>query len=251
MAELRCYVFLDSLQPQYASFLGSVAQGFLPTPGEASLFVEIAPGMEIMRVTDVALKATHVKPGMLIIERLYGMLEIHSESQADVRAAGRAILEMLGLREEDRVKPEIFSSQVIRNISPYHTQLINRSRHGDMILPGQSLYVMEVAPAGYAALAANEAEKSANINILEVRAFGSFGRVYLGGEERDIDVAYRAAEAAIESVAGQAGRKLLEDRRQKTEDRRQKGTSPEGLHDSVFCLLTSAFYFQSQKRSEP
>jgi len=206
MAELRCYVFLDSLQPQYASFLGSVSQGFLPTPGEASLFVEIAPGMDIMRVTDVALKATHVKPGMLIIERLYGMLEIHSESQADVRAAGRAILEMLGLREEDRVKPEIFSSQVIRNISPYHTQLINRSRHGDMILPGQSLYVMEVAPAGYAALAANEAEKSANINILEVRAFGSFGRVYLGGEERDIDVAYRAAEAAIQSISGKSVR---------------------------------------------
>jgi hypothetical protein len=207
MAELRCYVFLDSLQPQYASFLGTVAQGFLPTPGEASLFIEIAPGMDIMRVTDVALKATHVKPGMLIIERLYGMLEVHSESQADVRAAGRAILEMLGLREEDRVKPELASSQVIRNVSPYHTQLINRTRHGDMIKPGQSLYVMEVAPAGYAALAANEAEKAADINILEVRAFGSFGRVYLGGEERDIDVAYRAAEQAIASVTGKpAGR---------------------------------------------
>lgn len=206
MAELRCYVFLDSLQPQYASFLGTVAQGFLPTPGEASLFIEIAPGMDIMRVTDVALKATNVKPGMLIIERLYGMLEVHSESQADVREAGRAILEMLGLREDDRVKPEIASSQVIRNLSPYHTQLINRSRHGDMIKPGQSLYVMEVAPAGYAALAANEAEKAAHINILEVRAFGSFGRVYLGGEERDIDVAYRAAEQAIASVAGKAGR---------------------------------------------
>lgn len=206
MAELRCYVFLDNLQPQYASFLGTVAQGFLPTPGEASLFVEIAPGMDIMRVTDVALKATNVKPGMLIIERLYGMLEVHSASQADVRAAGQAILEMLGLREEDRVKPELASSQVIRNISPYHTQLINRTRHGDMIMPGQSLYVMEVAPAGYAALAANEAEKAAHINILEVRAFGSFGRVYLGGEERDVDVAYRAAEQAIASVAGKAAR---------------------------------------------
>lgn len=207
MAELRCYVFLDSLQPQYASFLGTVAQGFLPTPGEASLFVEIAPGMDIMRVTDVALKATNVRPGMLIIERLYGMLEVHSESQADVRAAGRAILELLDLREEDRVKPELASSQVIRNISPYHTQLINRTRHGDMIMPGQSLYVMEVAPAGYAALAANEAEKAADIKILEVRAFGSFGRVYLGGEERDIDVAYRAAEQAIASVTGVAARR--------------------------------------------
>jgi ethanolamine utilization microcompartment shell protein EutS len=206
MAELRCYVFLDSLQPQYASFLGTVAQGFLPTPGEASLFVEIAPGMDIMRVTDVALKATHVKPGMLIIERLYGMLELHSDSQADVRAAGAAILESLGLKEEDRIKPEIASSQIVRNISPYHTQLINRSRHGDMIMPGQTLYVLEVAPAGYAAIAANEAEKAADIKILEVRAFGSFGRVYLGGEEQDIDVAWRAAEQAVRDLTGRPAR---------------------------------------------
>jgi len=206
MSELRCYVFLDSLQPKYASFLGTVAQGFLPVPGQASLFVEVAPGMDIMRVTDVALKATDVRPGMMIIERLYGMLEIHSDSQADVRAAGRAILAALGLKEEERIKPEIFTSQVIRNISPYHTQLINRSRHGDMIEPGQSLYVMECAPAGYAAIAANEAEKAADINILEVRAFGSFGRVYLGGEERDIDVAYRAAEQAIADITGRPAR---------------------------------------------
>ena len=207
MSELRCYVFIDSLQPQYASFLGTVAQGFLPVPGQASLFVEVAPGMDIMRVTDVALKATDVRPGMLIIERMYGMLELHSDSQADVRQAGAAILDCLGLKEDDRIKPELVASQVIRNISPYHTQLINRTRHGDMIMPGQSLYVMEVAPAGYAALAANEAEKAADINILEVRAFGSFGRVYLGGEERDIDVAYRAAEQAIESVSGRTDRK--------------------------------------------
>lgn len=206
MSELRCFIFLDSLQPQYASFLGTVSQGFLPVPGQASLFVEIAPGMDIMRVTDVALKATDVKPGMLIIERLYGMLEIHSDSQADVRQAGRAILDTLGLEEEDRIKPELVSSQVIRNITDYHTQLINRTRHGDLILPGQSLYVMEVAPAGYAALAANEAEKAARINILEVRAFGSFGRVYLGGEERDIEVGHRAAEQAIAEVAGRPGR---------------------------------------------
>jgi ethanolamine utilization microcompartment shell protein EutS len=206
MAELRCYVFIDSLQPQFASFLGTVAQGFLPVPGQASLFVEVSPGMDIMRVTDAALKATDVKPGMMIIERLYGMLELHSESQADVRQAGRAILELLGLKEEERIKPEITSSQVIRNISDYHTQLINRTRHGDMIVPGQTLYVLEVAPAGYAAIAANEAEKAANINVLEVRAFGSFGRVYLGGEERDIDVAYRAAELAVESVTGRKGK---------------------------------------------
>jgi ethanolamine utilization microcompartment shell protein EutS len=206
VAELRCYVFIDNLQPQFASFLGTVAQGFLPVPGQASLFVEVSPGMDIMTLTDIALKATDVRPGMMIIERLYGMLEIHSDSQADVRQAGQAILDYMGLKEGDRIQPEITSSQVIRNISDYHTQLINRTRHGDMIIPGQSLYVLEVAPAGYAAIAANEAEKAADINVLEVRAFGSFGRVYLGGEERDIDVGYRAAEQAVNGIAGRKGK---------------------------------------------
>ncbi len=202
MAEVRTFVFIDSLQPQFASFLGTVAQGFLPVAGQASLFVEISPGMEINRITDIALKAVDVTPGMQIVERLYGMLELHSNSQADVRAAGRAILDALGLKEEDRIKPKVYTSQVIRSITDHHTQLINRMRHGNMIEPGQTLYVMEVAPAGYAAIAANEAEKAANINLLEVRTFGSFGRLYLGGEERDIDVGYRAAEQAIESIKG-------------------------------------------------
>jgi ethanolamine utilization microcompartment shell protein EutL len=207
MGELRCYCFIDSLQPQFASFLGTVAQGFLPVPGQASLFVEVAPGMDIMKVTDVALKATDVKPGMMIIERLYGMLEVHSDSQADVRQAGAAILAALDLNEADRIKPEITSSQVIRNISDYHSQLINRTRHGDMIVPGETLYVLECAPAGYAAIAANEAEKAAHINVLEVRAFGSFGRVYLGGEEKDVDVAWRAAEEALKTISGRVPKK--------------------------------------------
>ncbi len=207
MGELRCYCFIDSLQPQFASFLGTVAQGFLPVPGQASLFVEVAPGMDIMKVTDVALKATDVKPGMMIIERLYGMLEVHSDSQADVRQAGAAILSALDLNEADRIKPEITSSQVIRNISDYHSQLINRTRHGDMIVPGETLYVLECAPAGYAAIAANEAEKAAHINVLEVRAFGSFGRVYLGGEEKDVDVAWRAAEEALRTISGRVPKK--------------------------------------------
>lgn len=202
MAELRTYVFLDSLQPQFASFQATISQGFLPRPGQASLFVEISPGMEINRVTDIALKATDVQPGMLIVERLYGMLELHGDSQANVRAAGAAILDSLGLKEEERIKPQITTSQVIRRITDYHSQLVNRMRHGDMIEPGQTLYVMECAPAAYAALAANEAEKAAHINILEVRAIGSFGRLYLGGEERDIEVGYRAAEQAIASVTG-------------------------------------------------
>jgi hypothetical protein len=200
--DLRSYVFLDSLQPQFASFLATVAQGFLPVAHQAALFVEISPGIEINRITDIALKSTRVTPGMQIVERLYGMLEIHSDSQADIRQAGRAILSALNLKEDDRYKPAVVSSQVIRRMDDYQTQLINRMRHGNMILPGQTLYIMECVPAAYAAIAANEAEKAAEINILEVRTFGSFGRLYLGGEERDIDVGYRAAAAAVQAVTG-------------------------------------------------
>ncbi len=200
--DLRAYVFLDSLQPQYAAFLATVAQGYLPTVGQASLFVEISPGIEINRITDIALKSTQVTPGMQIVERHFGMLEIHSDSQADIRAAGRAILDALGMSEEQRLKPNVISSQIIRHVDAHQTQLINRTRHGNMILPGQTLYILECEPAAYSALAANEAEKASEINILEVRSFGSFGRLYLGGEQRDIDVASQAAVQAIESVSG-------------------------------------------------
>jgi hypothetical protein len=200
--ELRTYAFLDSLQPQYAAFLGTVAQGFLPLAGDASLWVEISPGIEINRLTDVALKATRVRPGMQIVERYFGLLEVHSSSQAETRAAGESILGDLGLKEGDRRKPRILSSQIVRHVDDHQVQLINRMRHGHMLIPGQTLYVLEVEPAPYAALAANEAEKAAEINILEVRAFGSFGRVYLGGEERDIDVGWRAAVAAVEGISG-------------------------------------------------
>jgi len=202
MIDLRAYVFIDKLQPQYAAFMGTIAQGFLPIAGMASLYVEISPGIEINRITDIALKSTDVTPGMQIVERLYGLLEIHSSSQADVRQAGQAILDALELKENDRWKPKIFSSQVIRHIDDHQTQLINRVRHGNMIVPGETLYVMEVQPAAYAALAANEAEKAADINILEVRSFGSFGRIYLGGAEKDIDVAWRVAKKSIEEVSG-------------------------------------------------
>jgi hypothetical protein len=205
--ELRSFVYLDSLQPQYAAFLGTVAQGFLPLAGDASLYVEISPGIEINRVTDIALKSNRVRPGMQIVERFFGLLEVHSESQAETRGAGAAILRDLGLQEEDRIKPRILSSQIVRRIDDHQAQLINRMRHGQMLIPGQTLYVLEVEPAPYAALAANEAEKAAAINVLEVRTFGSFGRVYLGGEERDIDVGWRAAVAALEGLSGRSEKK--------------------------------------------
>ncbi len=200
--ELRSYVYLDRLQPQHAAYIGTVALGFLPLPGDASLWIEISPGIEINRITDVALKAAVVRPGVQFVERLYGLLEIHANKQGEVRAAGRAILQALGVNRQDCLKPKVVSSQIIRNIDAYQTQLINRNRRGQLLLAGQTLYVLEVQPAAYAALAANEAEKAALINILQVTAVGSFGRLYLGGEERDIIAGSAAALTAIESVAG-------------------------------------------------
>jgi hypothetical protein len=176
--DLRSYVFLDSLQPQHAAFLGTVAKGFLPTAHQASLFIEVAPGITINRLTDIAIKSTGVKPGMQIVERLYGLLEIHHDEQAEVRRAGEAILAEIGKTENDRIKPEILSSQVIRGLDDRQTQLINRTRHG------------------------HEAEKAARIKVLEIVSFGSLGRVYLAGKDRDIDVAVPAAEAALKGMGG-------------------------------------------------
>ncbi|NJL87800.1 MAG: hypothetical protein HC886_20355 [Leptolyngbyaceae cyanobacterium SM1_1_3] len=200
--ELRSYVYIDNLQPQHAAYMGTVAVGFLPLPGDASLWIEISPGIDINRITDVALKSAVVRPGILMVERLYGLLEIHSGKQGEVHAASRAILEALDVRRIDCLKPRIVSSQVIRNLDPHHVQLINRSRRGNMIVAGQTLYVFEVEPAAYAALAANEAEKAALINILSINALGSFGRLYLGGEEQDILAAQAAVLSAIESLPG-------------------------------------------------
>jgi hypothetical protein len=200
--DLRSFAFLDSLQPQYAAFLGTVAQGFLPLAGDSSLWIEVAPGIEINRLTDVAMKSNRVRPAMQIIERYYGVLEIHSHDISETRAAGEAILDAIELTEADRLKPRILSSQIIRRIDDHHSQLINRVRHGQMIIPGQTLYVLECEPAAYASLAANEAEKAAEINVLEVRSYGSMGRMYLGGEEQDIDVGWRAAISALEGLEG-------------------------------------------------
>jgi len=211
MADLRSFVFLDSLQPQLAAYLGTTAKGFLPIAGEASLIVEISPGIEINRVTDIAVKATDVRPGMQVVERLYGMLEIHSPSQADVRQAGQAILDALQLKETDRIKPRVLSSQVIKHVDDLQVQLINRSRQGMMLIAADSLFIMEVEPAGYAAFAANEAEKAAEINVIDVRMTGAFGRVYLGGEQRDIDVAQVAATKAIEALTGREAKSSRKD----------------------------------------
>ncbi|TVQ43656.1 MAG: hypothetical protein EA365_12105 [Gloeocapsa sp. DLM2.Bin57] len=200
--ELRSYVYLDNLQPQHAAYIGTVALGFLPLPGDASLWIEVSPGIEINRITDIALKSAVVRPGVLFVERLYGLLEIHSSKQGETKAAGRAILDFLGVTQKDCLKPQVVSSQIIRNIDANQAQLINRNRRGQMILAGETLYVLEVQPAAYASIAANEAEKAALINILQINSVGSFGRLYLGGQERDIMAAASAVLVALENLPG-------------------------------------------------
>lgn len=201
---LRTYTFLDSLQPQLASFIGKTARGFLPVPGQASLFVEIAPGIAINRVTDVALKATKVQPALQVVERAYGLLEVHHQDQGEVLSAGRAILGHVEVKEEDRLKPKVVTNQIIRAVEPYQTQIINRASSGMMVLPGQSLFILETEPAGYVAFAANEAEKAARIYLINVTPYGAFGRLYLSGSESEIDSAAQAAIAALEALSGKA-----------------------------------------------
>jgi hypothetical protein len=199
---LRTYIFLDSLQPQLASFIGKTARGFLPIPGMASLWVEIAPGMAINRVTDIALKASSVQPAVQVVERAYGLLEVHHEDKGQVMDAGAAILAALELKEGDRLAPNTPTNQIIRGIEPYQAQIINRNSQGMMILPGESLWILETDPAGYIVLAANEAEKAARISLVQVVPHGAFGRLYISGPEAEVDAAAEAARGALAAVQG-------------------------------------------------
>jgi ethanolamine utilization microcompartment shell protein EutS len=192
------------MQPAFAAYVGTTARGFLPVQHQASLFVEVAPGIAINRLTDIALKSNDVRPGLQVVERAFGLLEIHSDSQAEVREAGARMLASLELKEEDRLRPRIMSSQIITNIDPDQAQLINRIRFGDMILGGETLYILEVHPAAYATIAANEAEKAAPVKLIEMQCSGAFGRLYLGGTESAIREAVKAVTVALESISGRA-----------------------------------------------
>jgi hypothetical protein len=199
---LRCYSFLDRMQAQYAAFVGTITQGDLPVEGMASLYVEVAPGNEVFRIVDVAVKATEAKPGAQIVEREFGMFEIHSKKQAEVIEAGRVVLERLGLNIKDRIRPQIASIQVITRIDPYQAQLLNRFRRGSMLVPGETMLVLECAPAAYINFACNEAEKKASIKIIHVSSVGRFGRMWLSGTEAEIITARDASVQALESLEG-------------------------------------------------
>jgi hypothetical protein len=203
---LRVYSYLDRMQAQYAAFVGTITQGDLPTEGMASLYVEVAPGNEVFRLVDIAVKSTEAKPGAQLVEREFGMFEVHSRTQAEVLEAGRIILERLGLNIAERIKPFIASVQIITNVDPYQAQLLNRFRRGSMLVPGETMLVLECAPAAYINYAANEAEKGANIKILHISSVGRFGRMWLSGSEAEILTARNAAVKALEGLEGRPER---------------------------------------------
>jgi hypothetical protein len=199
---LRCYCYLDRMQPKYAAFIGTITQGDLPVAGMASLYIEMAPGNEVFRTVDIAVKATEAKPGAQVVEREFGMFEIHSINQSDVLESGAIVLDRLGLNVEDRIRPQVASTQLITNIDPYQAQLLNRWRRGSMLVPGQTLLVVECFPAAYINFACNEAEKRATIDIVHVTSVGRFGRMWLSGTEAETVTARDAAIQALESIEG-------------------------------------------------
>lgn len=203
--QLRAFAFIDNMQPQYAALTGTVVKGDVVLSGMAQLYIEMTPGSEIYRLLNAALKCSNAKPGFLIVEREYGEIELHSFSVDDVQQAGQAILQACGLNMNERLKPCVVSQQIITNVDPYQAQLINRNRHGSLLLPTESLFIMEVEPAAYISIAVNEAEKKSDIKIIDFDPVGRYGRMYVSGTEAEVRAACQAAIAAIEAIDGLRG----------------------------------------------
>ena len=202
MAELRSFIFIDQMQPQTLCYMASWMRGRLPRTNMAAQIIEVAPGLDIEPLTDVALKHADVGGGILVVERQFGYLEFHSRSTSSVKAAAQAVLDELETDESQAMKPQVLAAKIVTRVDPVHAFLINRNKMGSMILPGESLFVLEMQPASYAILAANEAEKAADIKIVDYRMIGATGRVYLSGEESDLRMGAQAAERAIRSLEG-------------------------------------------------
>lgn len=205
MAELRSSIFIDQLQPQTLCYMSTWMRGSLPRARVAAQIIEVAPGLDIEALTDIALKHSDVKAGILVVERQFGYLEFHSRDTASVKAAAAAVLDALGATASDATPPRILGSKVITNIDHQHAFLINRNKLGSMVIAGETLYTLELQPASYAILAANEAEKAANIKIIDYRMIGANGRVYLSGSEADIPNARDAAESALQQLGAEVG----------------------------------------------
>lgn len=202
--ELRGAVFIDQMQPQFAATVATNSDGFFPVAGESSFWLEVKPGIVINRLMDVALKSCDVKPGALVTERSYGTLEIHSPDQGMVRQAGALILKAAGVTAADALAPNLMTSEIIRKISDHHAMMINRTRAGMLVLGDDTLYTLEVNPAIYVTLAANEAEKASPIRIVGLGAEGAVGRLRLAGTDAEIDEAVKAVKRALASIGGRA-----------------------------------------------
>ena len=200
MAELRSFIFIDQLQPQTLAYISTWMRGSLPRHNMAAQIIEVAPGLDIEALTDVALKGANIQVGLLVVERQYGYLEFHSKSTGEVKAGGQDVLNALGGRIDDATAPQILGSKVVTRVDDQHAFLINRNKLGSMVLGGDSLYLLECQPASYAILACNEAEKEANIKVIDYRMIGANGRLYLAGDEAEIRNAREASELALRSA---------------------------------------------------
>jgi len=197
MAELRSFIFVDQLQPQTLACIATWMRGSLPRRRMAAQIIEVAPGLDIQALTDVALKGADVRAGLLVVERQFGYLEFHSSSTAEVKAAAEAVLDALQTTSDAAQKPQVLASRIITRVDHNHAFLINRNKLGSMILAGDSLFVLECQPASYSILACNEAEKAANIKVVDYRMIGANGRLYLAGNEAEVRNARDAAEMAL------------------------------------------------------
>ena len=207
MVELRAYALIDQLQKQLVGYIGSTARGYYPVAGQSALFMEIAPGIEINSITDIVLKKANVMPGAMVVERTFGMLEVHADSPADVKQAGDVILGYLGVTENERLKPKILAAETIERMDPYMGQIVNRFRAASMMIEDETLYILECVPAGYAGYAANEAEKAADITLVNYQPSGRYGRLYIAGSDSNVRVGQEAAIQAVESVTGKVSKK--------------------------------------------
>lgn len=200
--DVRALIQIDSLQPQFAAYNGATVQGSIPLAGDTVLVGELAPGNEVFRVVDIALKSASIEATTQIVEREFGFFILRSPLNSEISAARDAVLAHLGISMTDRIKPRVESTQVITSVEPYQAQLLNKWRKGSLVVPGQTLGIIEVAPAAYSSIAANEAEKAASINVVEVRAVGRYGRFFMSGGEAEVAAAMEGAVAALEAVEG-------------------------------------------------
>jgi len=206
MTELRVYLPIADLQPQFAAYMSTPvrARGYPPMQGQHSLIIEVAPALSIHRIVDLALRAApDMEPGILFTERQFGLLELHSDDVAEVSQAGNAILKGIGAKASDQLAPSALYADIIENIADQHAIIVNRMRNASMILPGQSLLLYEMAPALFAAVAANEAERAAPATtIVDIQMMGASGRIFLAGEKAELETARKAIAKTLEAVAG-------------------------------------------------